>query len=185
MLKVWESLGKRELLRVGERLRVILDHVRLPDGREIEDYLQFSVASDAVIVAQTPDGHFVCERQYKHGPRKVILTLPAGIIELGEEPMAAAQRELQEETGYASDDWQFLGCWVRHGNAGGGTTNAFLARGCRKVAEPDSGDLEEMTIELKTPDDLLKALLGDEIPLVADTAALLRALLALGFLVPA
>ena len=185
MLKVWESLGTRELLRVGARLRVLFEHVRLPDGREIEDYLQFAAPSYAVIVAQTQEGRIVCERQYKHGPREIVLTLPAGSIEQGEEPMAGAQRELLEETGYASDDWQLLGRWVIYGNARGGTANAFLARGCRKIAEPASGDLEEMSIELKTPDELLKALLAGELALLPDAAGVLRALLALGFLVPA
>jgi ADP-ribose pyrophosphatase len=71
-----------------------------------------------------------------------------------------------------------------HGNAGGGTTNAFLARNCCKVAEPDSGDLEDMTIELMDPREILKAFLADEMPLVSDAAALFPALLALGYLVP-
>jgi ADP-ribose pyrophosphatase len=185
MSEIWESLGKRELLRIGARLRVFAEHIRLPDGREIKDYLQFSTPSFATIVAQTSDGLIICERQYKHGPKRVALTLPAGVVERGEEVLEAAKRELLEETGYASDNWRFLSTWVMHGNAGGGTTHGFLAGNCRKVAEPDSDDLEDMTIELLTPSDLLKALLADEMPLVSDAAALLPGLLALGFLVPA
>jgi ADP-ribose pyrophosphatase len=91
MSRYWKSLGERELLRVGNRLRVFAEHIRLPDGREIEDYLQFSAPSFASIVAQTPEGRIVCERQYKHGPKRVILTLPAGAIEPGEELISGGQ----------------------------------------------------------------------------------------------
>ena len=185
MTEKWVSLGSRELLRVGRRLRVFAERIRLPDGREIEDYLQFETPAFTTIVAQTPDGCILCERQYKHGPKRLILTLPAGAIEVGEEPLAAAKRELLEETGYVSEDWTYLSTRTIHANAGGGVTVAFLARNCHKVAEPNSGDLEEMTIELKTVPELLAACRNDEMPLVSDAAALLPGLLALGILVAA
>jgi ADP-ribose pyrophosphatase len=182
MLSSWTLLGTRKLLQVGKRLTVHSEHVRLPDGREIEDYLQFRTPDFAVVVALTEDGHIICERQYKHGPRRCILSLPAGAIEEGESPLAAAQRELLEETGYAGGEWQFLSSRILQANAVCCWTNAFLARNCRKVAEPDSGDLEEMSIELKTPQELLEAFSDDEMPLVSDAAALLPALMALGIL---
>ncbi|MDE2464314.1 MAG: NUDIX hydrolase [Alphaproteobacteria bacterium] len=183
MTTAWKSLGKRELLRVGERLRVFAEHIRLPDGREIEDYLQFSTPPFATIVAQTCEGLFVCERHYKHGPKRTILSLPAGGIE-GEDAQVGAKRELLEETGYASEDWQALASWIMHGNAGGGTTHSFLARNCRKIAEPESGDLEEIEVELLSASDIMAALASGEMPLVSDVAALLPALMALGLLVP-
>lgn len=182
MSESWLSLGKRELLRVDKRLAVFAEHIRLPDGREVEDYIHIWTPDFSSIVAQVPDGRLICERQYKHGPRRMILSLPAGALEDGESPLDGAKRELLEETGYVSDDWQFLSRRDMQANAGGGTTNAFLARNCRKVAEPDSGDLEEMTIELKTLEEVLQAFLDDEMPLVSDAAALLPGLLALGYL---
>jgi ADP-ribose pyrophosphatase len=178
----WTSLGQRELLRVGKRFIAFAEHVRLPDGREVEDYLQFRTPDFVVMVAVTEDGRIICERQYKHGPRRCILSLPAGAIEEGEDPLAAAQRELLEETGYASDEWQFLSSRVLQANAGCCWTKAFLARNCRKVTEPNSGDLEDMTIELKSPQEILNAVSADEMPLVSDVAALLPGLMALGFL---
>jgi len=56
------------------------------------------------MVAVTERDDVILVRSYKHGPRTVSLAVPAGYIEQGEEPLAAAKRELQEETGYASED---------------------------------------------------------------------------------
>jgi ADP-ribose pyrophosphatase len=182
MTEKWTSLDSRELLRVGNRLRVSEERVRLPDGREVNDFLQFTTPAFATILAALPDGRILCERQYKHGPRRVILTLPAGALEAGEDPLTGARRELLEETGYVSDEWTPLGGRVTHANAGGGVTHGFLARNCRKVAEPNSGDLEDMTIEIQTPADILAAFADGQMALASDAAALLPGLMALGVL---
>jgi ADP-ribose pyrophosphatase len=178
--EVWLTLGERELLRVGHRLRVVEQHVRLPDGREISDYLQFAGTPYVTLVAQIADGRLLCERQYKHGPGRVILTLPSGTLEPGEEPPETARRELLEETGYASEDWRFLAAHYTHANAGGSVSHAFLARHCHKIAEPNSGDLEAMTIELKTFAEVLETLSSGGMPLASDGMALIHALIALG-----
>jgi ADP-ribose pyrophosphatase len=103
-------------------------------------------------------------------------------MEKDEEPLVAAKRELLEETGYVSNDWTFLATRITQANAGGSWTHSFVARRCRKVAEPNSGDLEEMTIELLAPAELLAALAVGEMPLMADAAALLPGLQALNIL---
>jgi ADP-ribose pyrophosphatase len=182
MTEAWLTLGERELLCVGRRLRVVEQHIRLPNGFEVLDYLRFTGTPYATIVAQIPDGRLICERQYKHGPGRVILTLPAGALETDEEPLDAARRELLEETGYMSDEWDQLGIHHTHANAGGSLSHAFFARGCRKVAEPNSGDLEEMTIELKTLAEVLSTLSSGDMPLASDGAALIHALMVLGTL---
>jgi ADP-ribose pyrophosphatase len=181
-LQPWTSLGRKTVFAVPGRLEIFADHVQLPDGREVVDFLQFESPPFVVIVAETGDGQIVCERQYKHGPGRVILTLPAGAIDAGETPLQAAQRELLEETGYAGESWQALGVVHMHANAGGWKSHAFLARGCRMVAEAGSGDLEEIQVELMTKQELLVLSIGDTMPMAADFAALLPAFLAMGTL---
>ncbi len=68
--------------------------------------------------AQTDKGAVVMARHYKHGPRHVILSLPAGHLEPGEQPLDSAKRELLEETGFVADDkdWRSLGSFVVSGN---------------------------------------------------------------------
>lgn len=180
----WTVLEEEELLRLGARLMVTRQRIRLPDGREVADYVRFVSQPAVCIFALTGEGAVICERQYKHGPGRTVLTLPAGSCEEGEETLDAARRELLEETGHTSDHWQCLGEIVTHANAGGGHFHIFLARDCCKVAEPCSGDLEEMRIETLELPALLQAMADGEMPLASDAAAILRALQALGWLAP-
>ncbi|MBP2298653.1 NUDIX hydrolase [Azospirillum picis] len=156
-LKPWTVLDSRELLDASPYLKLRAETVRLPDGRTVDGFYQLDQPDFALMFVETEDGRVVMLRTYKHGPRRVSLTFPAGAIEPGEEPLDAAKRELLEETGYAADDWTPLGGYVVGANIRGSTCHMFHARGARKVAEPDNGDLEDMRIELHTIGGLIEA----------------------------
>ncbi|HLN23648.1 MAG TPA: NUDIX hydrolase [Patescibacteria group bacterium] len=179
----WRTLDRRETFRTP-RIAVFSETVELPDGRVVDDYDQIEMPSFAVMLAQTADGQVICERQYKHGLKRVSLTLPGGQVEDGEDPLAAAKRELLEETGYACPDWSAIGTFRTHSNQGGATVHYFHATGAVQVQPPSSGDLEEMLIELLTPGRFLDAVRNDEFQVVADLAAVLMALLKSSFRQP-
>lgn len=61
------------------------------------------------IVAYTKDDNVVLIRQFRFGVDDHELELPGGLIDDGEDPLAAAKRELLEETGYSSDNWKLTG----------------------------------------------------------------------------
>ena len=82
----------------GRALKLRLDTVVTPDGRVTSREIVEHDASIAVVVV---DGeHIVLVRQYRDPVGMDLLEVPAGGIEPGEEPVAAAQRELAEEIGY-------------------------------------------------------------------------------------
>jgi len=174
--RLWETLETRDVFAAEPRLVVSVDSVRLPDGRIVEDYYRVRMTDYAVVFARTAEGKVILEEQYKHGVGAVVLTLPTGAIEPGENPMAAAQRELREETGYAAADWRPLGRFMVNGNQGCGRAHLFTARNARFVAEPDSGDLEEMRIVLLSPEDALAAVLNGELPLLSGAATIALAM---------
>lgn len=72
------------------------------------------------------------ERQPTKGPAHTLL---GGRVDKGEEPLAAAKRELLEEAGLASDDWELLGS-VQPLNKLDWTVYTFIARECKKNAAP-------------------------------------------------
>jgi ADP-ribose pyrophosphatase len=172
----WRILNDREVYSAPPWITVHRQQLLLPNGRTVEDYHQITMRDYAMIVAQTAEGKYIVERQYKHGIGKVSLLLPGGLINDGEDPQSAAQRELLEETGYHADDWRGLGVYVANSNYGCGHAHLFIVRNARKVAEPNSGDLEDMEIVLMDASGLIEAVRTGEIVAISAVAAVAWAL---------
>ncbi len=96
------KLAQRTFLTLWE------ERVRLANGAEIDDFCVIEAPDWAAVLCVTRAREIVLVRQYRHGLRGPSLELPAGALEPGEAPLAGAQRELAEETGYGSQDWRPL-----------------------------------------------------------------------------
>ncbi len=135
----------------GKLLDVRRDRVRLPDGREaVREYIAHPGA--AVIIALQDNDELLFERQYRYPLRRAILELPAGKIDLGEDALNTAIRELREETGHSASDWRHLG--VMHPCVGYSDEHIeiFLARGLRRESAPqlDHGEfLDVLSLSLE------------------------------------
>jgi ADP-ribose pyrophosphatase len=169
-LRPWVTEARRKLLDAAPWLHVWGEDVKLPDGRLIESYLRLEMLDYVVVVAMADAGVIVL-RSYKHGPADIVTSLPAGYLEPDEEPADAARRELLEETGHVSEQWEALGSFVVDGNRGAGTVHMFLARRAREIAAPDPGDLEETEMSFVVLDDLVAAVGYGEIPVLPMAAA--------------
>lgn len=145
---VWDVLSIESLLNVPPWLEVLRETVRLPEGKVVDDFYLVRMPDFVVVCAFTGEGQVIIEQRYKHGSRAVTIGLPAGFVNSDEEPLVAAQRELREETGYEASEWHALGSFVVDGNRGCGSAHIFMARGARRVADPNSGDLEEINVLL-------------------------------------
>ncbi|MCL4535820.1 MAG: NUDIX hydrolase [Bacteroidetes bacterium] len=156
-LRPWRTIDRREVFGAPPWVHVSVERILLPDGRLVDDFYCVRLHEYAMIIARTADGQIVMERQYRHGPGAVTLLLPAGDLEPGEDALAAAQRELLEETGFTCDGWIPLGSLVVDDNRGCGKAYYFLGTNARRVAAPRPEGLEEIEIELMSPQVLLEA----------------------------
>lgn len=103
----WKTLKSEYLFR-RPWLTARRDSVMLPDGRVNNEYYVLEYPDWVNVIAITKEGKFVMERQYRHGTQEVSTEICAGVMEKGETPLQAAQRELKEETGFAGGRWSLL-----------------------------------------------------------------------------
>lgn len=144
----WEVISSKLVLDGAPWLSVWEDTVRLPSGRMLSPFYRYKKGDFASIFALTDEGLVVAERRWRQGPRAVTWDMPAGYIDPGESPEAAARRELLEETGHEAERWTPMGSVTTDGNSGGSTCHFFLAQGARRVADPRPDDTEEAEIHL-------------------------------------
>ncbi len=179
-MKTWRTVSRRVLLDRRPWFTVGDETVELPDGKIVEDFGFIDMVEYAVIVPLTATGDTILIRSYKHGVRGVALSLPAGGFHPGEDPLAGAQRELREETGFEAEGWELLGRFVVDPNYGCGVMHAFIAHGAHKVAEPNSGDLEEQELLVVPFADAVARLQAGEILHLGSAAALSLAAMSRG-----
>jgi ADP-ribose pyrophosphatase len=103
-----EALVSSELLFKGKFLHAKCDTVRLPDGKHAtREYVVHPGA--VVVVPLLDDGQVVLERQFRYPIGQVMIELPAGKLDAGEDPLLCGLRELHEETGYSASEWAYAG----------------------------------------------------------------------------
>ena len=175
-MKSWKTNSRKTVLYEKPWLTVEQHTVELPDGQLIPNWPWIITPDYINVVAVTEDERFICFRQVKYGIEGMTLAVVGGYVKEGEAPLAAAQRELLEETGYASQDWLSLGSYLVDPNRGIATGHLFLARGARYVTHRNADDLEEQELLLLTRAEIEAALETGEIKVLAWAAAVAFAL---------
>lgn len=169
-IKPWEILNRRELFHDPPWVRLSVEQVRTSGGRILDNFYSVQLPEYAAVLAYTEDGNIVVERQCKHAVGEISLGFPAGYLELNEDPLEGASRELLEETGYAASVWRSLGSFVVDGNRGCGRAHLFLARGARPVAAPEQDDGEQIELILMKPHAVAEAFQKGQIRTLANAA---------------
>ena len=122
------------------------------------------------VIAITSEGLFVMVRQYRHAMDVVLDELCAGVMEQGETPLQAAQRELLEETGYGGGQWREIMTVGQNPSICDNITHCFLAEGVERVSEQQLDAGEDIAVLLLTRDEV-EAMLRENRQLQALMAA--------------
>lgn len=171
-MELLEKTLSHQVVYEGRVLRLEVDKIRLPNGGEaVREVARHP--GGVCVLALTPAGEVLFVRQYRYPYGKEILELPAGKLEPGEEPMAAALRELEEETGYTSDILHPLGTVYPSPGCMDEVLHLFLAGELKKTAQNLDED-EFLQVEAIPLQKALAMVAGDALPDAKTQVALLR-----------
>ena len=156
-----EKTMKSEKIYEGKIINLRVDTVELPDKkyskREIVEH-----PGSVAIVAINNEGDMILVKQFRKAVEKNLLEIPAGKIEINEEPRETALRELYEETGYSAKKIDYL--FEFYTSPGFSNEKMYLFLATELVegkAEPENGEYIE--IEKINIEDLMDMILRGEI----------------------
>lgn len=177
-MKEFTRIEPTDEYQVGGKFKktVVVKHFHTADGKvhEFTTFHKENIHAGAVI-AVTPDAKVAVSYQFRPGPERWMYEIPGGMFGRDEDFQAAALRELQEETGYVSDEVELLGtsCRDAYVNA---TWHYYLAKNCYPAKNGQTLDEEEsdqgLEVRLITIDELIYNATHD---LMTDPAAVLMA----------
>lgn len=139
------------------------DDVRLPDGTETD--FHFVTEPPAVVVLPfTPDGEVVIIEEWRQAVKRVSRGLPAGGTEPGDDDLvAAAHRELAEETGYEAQSMEPLGRYEPSNGLLDTVHHYFVARDCEPTAEQELDFNESIRVTTTSFAELTEACLSGDL----------------------
>ena len=175
-LRIWETVSRKTILSHSKFLTVENHVVKLPDGQIIYDWAWLIIPSAAIVLALTTDNKFLCFRQTKYAIEGTALAPVGGMLEPNETALAAAKRELLEETGYEAQEWVNLGSHILDPNRGIATMHLFLALNAKQVAKPNSDDLEDQELLFLSRSEIENALKAGNFKILAWSAVVAMSL---------
>jgi ADP-ribose pyrophosphatase len=140
-----------ETVYVGKIFALRADEVAMPGGgsarREVVEHY-----GAVAVVALDDDGNLVLVYQYRHPIGRRLWELPAGLLDMGDEPAhVTAARELEEETGLAATHWQTLIDVDSTPGFSDESVRIFLATGLTDIGRPHAHDEEADLVVKRVP----------------------------------
>lgn len=169
-IKTWKTLKSRIIAR-DKFLGVIEESVELPSGRKIRNYKLIKSPDIVAIFALTKNNKVVMINEYKHGAKKVLLTIPSGLVEKGESLRRSAMRELQEETGYGAEKLVKLASLREFPKRMRHRLHIFLADRAFRLGEQKLDKTENIDVSLMSFEDLKEMVIKGKIESSVTVAA--------------
>ena len=170
----WQVLGSRYedagLMLFEKRI----DRLRNPRNGKVFERLVLESVDWVNVVALDADGRSLMIRQYRFGVGYTTLETPGGMVDPGEDSKTAAARELLEETGFASDNWSYLGAVEPNPAFHNHLCHHWLAQDVYRAQTQDLGDGESIALEFMTQEQVRAAVVSGELKHALALSALSR-----------
>ncbi|MBC2260121.1 NUDIX hydrolase [Listeria sp. FSL L7-0091] len=126
----------------GNIIELQVDDVELPNGEKSKREIVKHPGAVAIIPFSSDGGMYLVE-QFRKPLEKTIIEIPAGKMEPGEHHSITARRELEEETGFQSDDLMYLTSFYTSPGFADELLHIYVARDLRKMEQPLAQDADE------------------------------------------
>ena len=160
---VWEKLDSRYEDADLKLFEKRIDRLRNPRNNQIFDRLVLESLDWVNVVALDSQQRCVMIRQYRFGVGYVTLETPGGMVDPGEDHGVAAARELQEETGFVSERWTYLGAVEPNPAYHNHLCHHWLAQDVVSAHDQDLGAGEAISVELMSEAQLVEAVRSGEL----------------------
>ncbi len=158
----WTIKARKQLLITRPFAVEELEIKRQSTGASLDHpYFRINAPSWVNILALTDEGRIILVRQPRAGAMSMTVEVPGGNIDEGEDPLFAAKRELEEETGYIARSIKSIGTISPNPAIMNNKLHMFLAEGCRLNLDrqhfPDeTEEIEVFTVDPKTLDSMME-----------------------------
>ncbi|MBM9576985.1 NUDIX hydrolase [Leptospira sp. 201903070] len=141
---LWSKENRKDLIQTPI-FKLVSWHTTSPDQKISRDFFHLESLDWVNVIALTPENKILLIDQYRHGIHRFSLEIPGGIAE---KPtlLESAQAELVEETGYVSEEWEYLGKVTGNPAILNNWCHTFVAKNVRKLHEQDLDDSEQIEI---------------------------------------
>ena len=149
----WKKLREEPYAstRIFDVVRAIYQH---PRRAQPQDFFVINPPDWVNVVALTTDRQLVLVRQFRYGINEFSLEIPGGIIETGEDPVVAGERELREESGFVGHNARLLGSVHPNPAMQSNRCHLVLVEEAQRSADLEWDPDEEMEILTKPVDEV-------------------------------
>ena len=153
----WKVNSNEKVFDADPYFNIERQSVVLPSGKIVNDYYQIKMPKYTSIIAENEKGKnssfpWISSRNW----RRETYSFPGGSVENNEKVLDCAKRELLEETGLIGSNWLCHGSFVGDASKQCGIYYIYLAKSLKKIAEPESDDLEDVKVDFLTREELVK-----------------------------
>lgn len=157
----------------GKVIHVRVDDVELPNGKRAKREL-IAHGGGVGIIAVNDEGKALMVSQYRIAAKSMMLEIPAGKLEKGEDPLECGKRELTEETGYRAEKYEFLGDYYATPGYCEEVLHLYLATGLEFVGQHLDPD-EFLNVRTYALDELYGMVMDNKIYDAKTAIAILKA----------